>query len=68
VGDRLRGVLFVEDRIGNNIFFGGPGAEIEQAATLRTEGEIRMLGGVRRLLADGQRCSYQRRVLPQTRG
>src|SRR5208337_2627336 len=69
----LRGAIgfedffFVEDRLGNDIFFRGPGAEIEEAATLRTEGEILMLCRVSWLLADGAAVFHIKgRVLPHT--
>src|SRR5208337_3118339 len=59
--------FFVEDRIGNDVSLRGPGAEIEEAATLRTEGEIHMLCRVRGLLADGAAVFHIKgRVLPQT--
>jgi hypothetical protein len=69
----LRGAIgfeeffFVKNGIGDDVFSRGPGAQIEQAATLRTEWEIRMLGGVRGLFADGAAVFHvEERVLPQT--
>src|SRR6516162_8244153 len=45
--------LFVEDGIGDDVFFSCPSAEIQHAAALGTEGEVRVLGGVNGLLANG---------------
>src|SRR5208337_2969217 len=59
--------FFVEDRLGNDIFFRGPRAEIEEAAALRTEGKIRALCRVSWFLADGAAVFHVKgRLLPQT--
>jgi hypothetical protein len=50
---RFRDVLFVEDRIGDHVFFGSPGTEIEQSAAIAAERKIGVLNGIRGFFADG---------------
>jgi len=45
-------VVFVEDGVGDYVFFGGPVAEIAVSAALAAEGEIRVLQGVGGSFAD----------------
>jgi hypothetical protein len=45
-------VVFVEDGVGDYIFFGGPVAEIAVAAALAAEREVGVLGGVGGSFAD----------------
>jgi hypothetical protein len=54
----LRGFFFVEDRVGNNIFFTGPVSEVKIAAACAAEGEVDVRLGVGRLLADGANVSH----------
>src|SRR5260370_2826146 len=49
---RFFGRRFVNDRLGNDVAFGGPVAEIQKAAALAAKREVGMLGGVRGGFAD----------------
>ena len=46
-------VIFVENGLGDYIFFGGPVAEVAVAAALAAEGEVGVLGLVGGSFADG---------------
>ena len=46
-------VIFVENGVGDYIFFGGPVAEVAVAAALAAEGEVGVLGRVGGSFADG---------------
>jgi hypothetical protein len=62
----IREVIFIEDGFRDNVFFGSPGAEIEEAAPLAAKGKIRIPLGVGRFLADGANMFHgEERVLPQ---
>src|SRR6516165_9727664 len=63
----FRSFFLVENGIGDDVFFGGPVAKVEQPAALAAEGEFSVAGRIRGLFADGADVFHgQERVLPQS--
>src|SRR5208337_2095259 len=63
---RFRNLFLVENRVGHDVFFRRPCAQVEQPATFRAERKLRVLVRVRLFFADGASVFHgEENVLPQ---